>query len=138
MHYQSFIHLQSLLIWTFTLEKSGRKWKYNEKIEQHYVEIDESGELTKKYTQTKEEEEVRSSDAPVTFQDVSLDDPNAIERGSESEATVKAPGTQSRPQAAVENQDCSIITTHEILLCDTDLLACSYVYYLVGVRNRTN
>lgn len=97
------------------MKKSGRKWKYNEKVEQHYIEVDESGELTKRYTQTKEEEEIKSSDAPVVFTDLSLDDPNAIERGSEAEATAKAPGQEGRPQAALETQDCSIITTRKLI-----------------------
>lgn len=56
-----------------------------------------------------------SSDAPVEFKDLSLDDPNAIERGSEAEATAKAPGQAGRPQAAVETQDCSIIKTHKLI-----------------------
>lgn len=77
-------------------------------MDQHYLEVDESGELTKKYTQVKEEEELCNSGRPVEFTSVSLDDPAAMERGSEAEATAKPPGSGSlgdTPDAEVEKQD---------------------------------
>lgn len=81
----------------------NRKWKYNEKIDQHYVEVDESGELTKKYIQTKEEEEVSHTDKPVEFKKLTLDDPAAIDRGSEAEAYAET--QDGKPDAEVESQD---------------------------------
>ena len=81
----------------------NRKWKYNEKIDQHYVEVDESGELTKKYIQTKEEEEVSHTDKPVEFKKLTLDDPAAIDRGSEAEAYAET--RDGKPDAEVESQD---------------------------------
>ena len=83
-----------------------RPWKYNIKLEQHYLEVDESGELTKRYTQTKEEEEISATDKPVVFKTVTLDDPAAVERGTEDEAAALPPGTTERPKAEVESQDC--------------------------------
>ena len=77
-------------------------------MDQHYLEVDESGELTKKYTQVKEEEEVSNGSRPVEFTAVSLDDPAAMERGPEAEATAKPPGSGSlgdTPDAEVEQQD---------------------------------
>ena len=84
-----------------------RKWKYDDKVDQHYLEVDESGELTKKYVQTKEEEEITGSDKPVVHGVLSLDDPAAIERGPDTEATANPPGSATRPEAPVEKQDGS-------------------------------
>ena len=68
--------------------------------------MDESGELTKRYTQTKEEEERTASDRPVEFRTLSLEDPPAMERGAEEEASADPPGSDARaPNAAVEKQD---------------------------------
>lgn len=87
-------------------ENHGRKWKYNTKIEQHYIEVDESGELTKRYTQTKEEEEITGSSKSVEFRTLSLEDPAAMERGAEDEASADPPGSEPRaPRAEVEKQD---------------------------------
>jgi hypothetical protein len=58
---------------------NSRKWKYNTKIEQHYLEVDETGELNKTYKQSKEEEETTVSDQPVQFQEMSLDEPPALD-----------------------------------------------------------
>lgn len=66
----------------------------------------------------------------MVFTDLSLDDPNAIERGSEAEATAKAPGQEARPQAALETQDCSIITTHKLInvkFLTWQIYLCSYL-----------
>ena len=85
-----------------------RKWKYNKDIEQHYIEVDESGELTKKYVQTKEEEETTGSDQPVAFKVLSLDDPAAIERGSEGDAIADPFNRDAKPSADEEKQDRSV------------------------------
>lgn len=85
-----------------------RKWKYNKDIEQHYIEVDESGELTKKYVQTKEEEETMGSDKPVAFEVLSLDDPAAVERGSEGDAIADPFNRTPKPDAKEEKQDRSI------------------------------
>ena len=58
---------------------NSRKWKYNSKIDQHYVEVDETGELNKTYKQIKEEEKTTQCDQPVQFQDMSLDDPPTLD-----------------------------------------------------------
>ena len=91
-----------------------RKWKYNKDIEQHYIEVDESGELTKKYVQTKEEEETMGSEKPVAFEVLSLDDPAAVERGSEGDAIADFNRTP-KPDAEEEKQDKSINFIHHIL-----------------------
>ena len=72
--------------------------------------MDESGELTKRYTQTKEEEERYGSDKPVEFRTLSLEDPAAMDRGAEEEASADPPGSAPRaPNAEVEKQDCPFI-----------------------------
>ena len=58
---------------------NSRKWKYNTKMEQHYLEVDETGELNKTYKQSKEEEETTYSDQPVQFQEMSLDEPPKLD-----------------------------------------------------------
>ena len=69
--------------------------------------MSESGELAKKYVQTKEEEEMVGSEAPVNHVVLSLEDPAAIERGAELDAAANPPGSHQRPQAEVETQDQS-------------------------------
>ena len=53
----------------------------------------------------KEEEEVTHTDTPVEFKKLSLDDPAAIDRGTEAEAFATTPDGQ--PEAEVESQDQS-------------------------------
>ena len=72
--------------------------------------MDESGELTKRYTQTKEEEEICGSARPVEFRTLSLEDPAAMDRGAEEEAAADPPGSEPRPpNADVEKQDWPFI-----------------------------
>ena len=91
-----------------------RKWKYNKDIEQHYIEVDESGELTKKYVQTKGEEETMGSEKPVAFEVLSLDDPAAVERGSEGDAIADPFNRTPKPETE-EKQDRSINFSHHMV-----------------------
>lgn len=104
--------IDAVTAYTADRPKLRRKWKYNPKIEQHYIEVDESGELTKRYTQTKEEEEICGSARPVEFRTLSLEDPAAMDRGAEEEAAADPPGSEPRPpNADVEKQETHVLLT---------------------------
>ena len=83
------------------MEKTGRTarqdWKYNKDIKQHYVEVDESGELTKTYKQSDEYTERGTSDKPLKKKKLSTSCPH-VDVGDDS-------GDEEPADVEVEQQD---------------------------------
>ena len=69
---------QSCAGWSFVLTLfEWRKWKYNPKLLQHYLEVNEDGKITSHYSEKTEEEETRMSETGVAFTGVSSEEPGA-------------------------------------------------------------
>ena len=51
-------------------QQHARGWKYDKKIDQHWVEFEESGELQKMYLQREDQTETRTVDAIAKFKDL--------------------------------------------------------------------
>lgn len=80
---------------------SHRKWKYNDQIDQHYLETDETGELVQSYLQQTEHEEVESGAGVIVpeFQDLDMSTPLDIKAPRQSK------GSAERPPAEQELQE---------------------------------
>ena len=89
----------------FALHVVSRKWKYNNKVNQHWVEFDESGELTKSYLETHQVEETSktkeevvlgkralNSDTPMTLEAPGSGAGDPVEPAPEAEQEVQAGG----------------------------------------------
>ena len=67
-----------------------RKWKYNPKIIQHWVDFEEGGELSKNTTQTKTREQQRATGKSVKFSKLDNKPGRLVEADSDREPSVES------------------------------------------------